>query len=168
MARMPQDNLETLLTQHLTATLEPQRGRAAVAFRRHLEVGSAGDDAPASLPLSRGVIPRRALWYWAGVPSLVAAGLAVVVTLQTPGTRHTEKSSPANAGTITFDAPALDQYELSRDINAGVAELNGDPVRVIRHQEMRHAQWVDPSDRATYGITEQPVERVGYLKVQPY
>jgi hypothetical protein len=76
-----QDKLEELLTNHLTVSLEPQRGRALAAFRAKV----AEEEAPAPIPISRGrenVVPKRALWYWAGVPSLVAAGLAVVVTLQ--------------------------------------------------------------------------------------
>ena len=62
----------------------------------------------------------------------------------------------------------LNQFETSRDINGGITVLNDDtPVRVFHRQGMRETQWVDPQDNATYSLTE-PVEKVGYIKVQPY
>jgi hypothetical protein len=179
----PADKLDELLTNHLSVTLEPQRGRALAAFRAQL--GDAPQHTPQPIPISRGLVPRRALWYWAGVPSLVAAGLAVVVTLQTvnrpapvpgPAAQGTGDSTAVNipAGpTASVAAPApgtlvFDQYVTSQDINGGVAVLDGGtPVRVVRQLETRHTQWVDPKDRAVYSLTEEPVEKVGYLKIQP-
>jgi hypothetical protein len=173
----PPPPIDTLVSASLKATLDPQRGRAAAAFRAHL-AQTAAPPAPAPIPISAGrrtdVVPRRALWYWAGVPSLLAACLAVVVTLQfvnnaPPAT--SERAGPSAvrpAGTIAFDTPHLNQYEASRDVNDGVAMLDDHtPVRVIRRQGVRHLQWEDPSDHATYSLTE-PVEKVGYVRIQPY
>jgi hypothetical protein len=172
------DNLDTLLSEHLSSTLDGQRGRALAAFRQQqAESGRAavmvrGEDR---------VIPRRALWYWAGVPSALAACLAVAVTLHFTGKPPVTTPKPdeggSNAGTVVAKAPdeqkkplqfeKLDQYELSREFNDGVAVINGNtPVRVIRQQTVNHMEWVDPTDKAKYSITT-PVEKVGYERIQP-
>jgi hypothetical protein len=162
MTVLPPDNLENLLREHLSKTLDGERGRAAAAFRKHVEAEHGQAE-----PFNRLVIPRRALWYWAGVPSLMAACLAVVVTLQfMGGPKKIDTPITPNPGNIAFEK--LDQYELSHDINDGVAVLDDNtPIRVIRRQTLRHTQWVDPNDKATYSVTE-PVEKVGYITVQPY
>jgi hypothetical protein len=175
MTQHSQGNLDDLLTQHLAVALNPQRGRAADAFREHLRHGAAGVKAPvapAPIPFPRNAVPRQALWLWAGVPSLIAACLALVVTMQFVGSKPhpttTVPPPPTGSRQIVFDAPQVDRLELSRDINGGIAMGEDGPVRVIHHQSMRHAQWVDPEDNATYSITEEPNETVNYLKVQPY
>jgi hypothetical protein len=178
------DKLDELLTNHLSVSLEPQRGRAAAAFRAKL--AQLPQEAPAPIPISRGVVPKRALWYWAGVPSLVAAGLAVVVTLQMVGGPRTAPVTPvgggdpavltagmggvpkAAGGTGSTGTLVFDQYVTSQDLPGGVAVLDGGtPVRVVRQLQTRHTQWVDPKERAVYSLTEEPIEKVGYLKIQP-
>src|SRR5690349_13618850 len=74
MTRPEKQKLETLLSEHVTGTLEAQRGRAKAAFRAHIQHSAP----PEPIPLS--ATPRR-LWLWAGLPSALAACLAVAVTL---------------------------------------------------------------------------------------
>ena len=171
------EKLEALLSSHLHATLDPQRGRALDAFRAHL----AQEEAPASIPISRGVVPKRALWYWAGVPSLVAASLAVVITLQMVkhplATPHPQPMpdnpllagfggapTPTPTGNIVFD-----QTETTRDLAGGIAVLpDNTPVRIIRRQGIRETNWLDPRENAVYNLKEEPIENVGYTQIQPF
>lgn len=157
------DEVAGLLTAHLVATLEPQRGRALAAFR----LASAAPDTSITQGNPR-PISRRTLWLWAGVPSLLAACLALVVTLQFLA------GPPAQPRPILPDsdlaaAPArVDRIDLSRDVDGGVTFLDDHtPVRMIRHQTLSHIQWVDPRDNATYSVTK-PVENVDYVQLQPY
>lgn len=191
------DALEALLTQQLKVALEPQRGKALAAFRAQV-----AREAP--LPMVKGVIPRRALWYWAGVPSLIAASLAVVVTLQAVnrpavvpaggdgGVRPvaagmgggeegasgaglaaaaTGVSLMPGAGAEMLPSPTIvfNQRETLREVNGGFAVLSDNtPVQIIRRQQTRQTQWVDPREQAVYSLTEEPIENVGYTRVQPY
>jgi len=86
------EKFEELIAQQLARELEPQRGKAAAAFQaqvaaetaeraaeeraRHIAGGSKNRQSWA-----RREVPARTLWLWMGVPSLIAACLAVVVTL---------------------------------------------------------------------------------------
>jgi hypothetical protein len=189
------DKLDQLLAKHFDSTLEPQRGRALAAFRRQTAAPQSAANPPAApAPTPAGparpirMISRRTIWISAGISSLLAACLALVVTMQSvtpsaPATRvigvdpADRAAPPANmtaslGGTdehrLTFDPPGLDEIELSRDVDGGVALLNDNtPVRVIHHQTVRQTQWVDPVDNATYSVT-QPIEKVGYEQIQPY
>ena len=86
------EKFEELLSRQLTAELEPQRGKAAAAFQAQLAAEKAEREAERAARAvaggskkreawARQEVSGRAMWFWAGVPSLVAAGLAIVVTL---------------------------------------------------------------------------------------
>ena len=171
------EKLEALLTSHLHTTLDAQRGRALDAFRAHL---AKEEPIPAPIPISRGVIPKRALWFWAGVPSLIAASLALVLTLemvnrpQIAGPRNLVGSTKVavsdppittpNKGTIVFE-----QTETTRDLAGGLIVLPGNtPARQVLRQGSREVNWIDPNENATYHLQEEPVENVGYTPVQPF
>lgn len=65
-------------------------------------------------------------------------------------------------------ASVMDQTELSRDLDGGTTTLQDNtPVRVVRQQTLRQTHWFDPNEKATYSVTE-PVEKVGYVRIQPY
>jgi len=172
--------VEHLISDQLVATLEPQRGKALAAFRQHVAAQKAGESegsGPAPIPISRGArgtgrsfgrreIPRNALWYWAGVPSLVAAGLAVVVTLQL--TAPQKRVTPTD-GSAMASGKVTRMEEISRDVPGEVTVLaDGTPVREIHRQTTRQTQWEDARDHATYSVTEQPVDTVNYVQVQPF
>ncbi len=82
------ERFEELLSRHLAAELEPQRGRAAAAFRAQMAAEAAEREARQIAGGSRKreswarrEVSKPAVWLWTGVPSLIAAGLAVVLTL---------------------------------------------------------------------------------------
>jgi hypothetical protein len=73
------EKFEELLSQELSSQLEPQRGKALAAFRAQTleqQPMIAGTLVP---PRD---ISRGETWFWASVPTLAAACLAVVVTLK--------------------------------------------------------------------------------------
>jgi hypothetical protein len=66
--------------------------------------------------------------------------------------------------TIVFN-----QRETLREVNGGFAVLSDNtPVQIIRRQQTRQTQWVDPGEKAVYSLTEEPIENVGYTRIQPY
>jgi len=104
---MRNEKFEELLSQHLMRELEPQRGKAAAAFQAQV-AAEAQERAAAERARriaggskiqeswARREVPARALWWWMGVPSLIAACLALVVTLPYTGTKT---NLPTDAGT---------------------------------------------------------------------
>jgi hypothetical protein len=174
------EKFEELVSRQLTAELEPQRGKALAAFRAHIAAEGAG---PAPIPISRGR-SGKSLALWAGVPSLIAACVAVAVTLHVvkpdqpaaidTGAKSLAATAPAipastppnvlppNSGTIVFDGFVT--HDTPGKIVMG---QNNVPLREVRHQEIRQRQVFDPRDNSTTIITE-PVEKVGYVEVQPY
>ncbi len=61
----------------------------------------------------------------------------------------------------------MDQVELSREVDGGTRVLDDQtPVRIVREQQLKQMQWFDPNEKATYSVTE-PVEKVGYVRLQP-
>jgi hypothetical protein len=83
------EKFEELLARQLAAELEPQRGRAVAAFKAQLAAEAAEREARVVAGGSKRMeswaqreVSRAGVWFWAGVPSLVAACLAVVLTLQ--------------------------------------------------------------------------------------
>jgi hypothetical protein len=83
------ERFEELLSRQLAAELEPQRGRAAAAFQAQLTAEAAEREArrvaggsKSQVSWARREVSKPAAWMWAGVPSLVAASLAIVLTLQ--------------------------------------------------------------------------------------
>lgn len=162
----PPDRVEQAVSAHLQRTLDTQRGRAVAAFREKMQSGTLSFDRER----------QRSVWklrMWAGAASALAACMALVLTLQAvhgPG----NPAGPARlqpAGRLgalrQIDSPRMDQVELSRDLDGGVAQLPDEtPVHVVREQTLRQTQWFDPADNATYSLT-QPVEKVGYVRIQP-
>ena len=152
------EKFEELLGAELKATLDRERGKAVAAFRgyvaaeeAHQRQNSSGEDGgagrggdvyrPDFIKARRGrQISRREAWFWTAAPSLVAACLGVVLTLQVvSGKSH---------GVPAITAPG-------NNIAGGV------PKDTIQRE------WVDPNDHATYRLT-QPVENVGYQELKPF
>jgi hypothetical protein len=61
----------------------------------------------------------------------------------------------------------MDEVVYSRDLDGGTVVIEDLPMRVVRQQTVRQREWFDANERATYRVVE-PVERVGYVRVQPY
>jgi len=171
------EKFEEMLAGRLSKELEPQRGKALAAFRAQMA-------NPVAAPLVMPVKARRNLALWAGVPSLMAACVAVVVTLHfaggqagpvkpvdpvavatVPGVKSENVAKVANTGNLVFDAPA-DQLVVTQNIPGGVILSDGTPLRVVRQQEIRQTHWIDPSDHSSMILTE-PTEKVGYIQVHP-
>lgn len=188
------EKFEELLARQLTRELEPQRGKAAAAFQTHV-AAEAAERAAAQRAAqqvaggskdhaawARREVSGRVLWLWTGVPSLIAAALAVVVTLQFTGTGPTRPTEPGNPIVNSVPvAPHLGggvsgvgngtlahQEEVTQNQAGDVVIQNNQPVRVIHQQQIRTTEWVDPADHATYHLTEQPAEKVISVPVQPY
>ncbi len=171
------DPMEDVVRKHLMKALEGQRGRAGVAFQQ------------AILRADGGIRKKNlsALKLWATMTSAIAAGLAVMITLQMvahsgekikngANLNGTGQSVSKGGGTpLVADGsvPVMDQVELSREVDGGTAMVQDDgngpatPVRVVRQQTLRQSQWFDPNEKATYQVT-QPVETVNYQQIQPY
>jgi hypothetical protein len=164
------DKVDQAVSAQLARALDGQRGRALSTFRaqaRSVRVESHSFESAQAM---------RTLKWWAGAASALAACLALVVTLQFMSTSGIHSHSPAlaqsgaagDAQVMDVSAPAMDQIELSRDVDGGTAVLDDQtPVRVVREQTLRQTQWFDPREKATYSVT-QPVERVNYVPLQPY
>jgi hypothetical protein len=114
------------------------------------------------------------MWFWASVPSLIAACVAVVVTLQLAGPRGRgtgilqPMAAGKSGGTIVVDSPQVEQVVVTRQDRGDVVLANDKPVQPIREQTTRQTQWFDPVDKASYRVTEQPAEKVGYQEVTPF
>jgi hypothetical protein len=108
------EKFEELIAQQLARELDPQRGKAAAAFQAQVAAEAAERAAEEQARCiaggsknreswARREVSRRGLWFWMGVPSLIAACLAVVVTLPYAGPIT---MPPTDAGTmIVKDAP---------------------------------------------------------------
>lgn len=159
MTRPEKENLEKLLSAHLNRALNGQTGRAGAAFAKI----AAEEQASAAKK-------RRAMMLWAGVPSAMAACVAVAIgVLALHGRGDAVGGLTQARGPVV--TPQVDQMTLTRNVDGGTAVLTDEgrdlPVQVIRHQELHRMQWVDPGDRAVYRV-EQPVEKVDYVRIQPY
>lgn len=157
------DKVEQLVSAHLQKALDGQRGRAMAAFREQINCGGV-PNMPRSFEEEKRKM-MRSLRIWAGAAAAMAACLAVVVTLQrSPG----DTENPSVVAPQQVSVPIIDQVELSRNVDAGTQLLpDQTPVRVVKQQTLKQTRWFDESERATYEITE-PVERVGYERIQPY
>lgn len=169
------DKIEQAVSAHLAKALDGQRGRAAAAFRAQVASEEVGGDAYsfARAAEARGM---QSLKIWAGATSVLAACLAVVVTVQMVSRSGSERVVPfpgaemshGDPNVMNVSSPMMDQVELSRDVDGGTAMLQDNtPVRVVRQQTLRQTQWFDPNEKATYRMVE-PGERVGYVRMQPY
>jgi len=145
------EKFEELLGAELKATLDRERGKSVAAFRGYVAAeeangrrGNGGEDGAgrdAYRPnFKKRQISRREVWMWTAGPSLVAACLGVVLTLQVVGGRT---------------------HGVERDAGAGGLMVGDVPKNTMQRE------WVDPNDHATYRLT-QPVENVGYQELRPF
>jgi hypothetical protein len=164
------DKVDQAVTAQLARALDGQRGRSLAAFRAQL---AAAPLDPYSFERAQAM---RTLKLWAGAASALAACLALVLTLQFMANSGTngrsmnvaQRGGGGNPNLMAVNAPAMDQVELSRDIDGGTAVLDDQtPVRVVREETLRQTRWFDPREKATYSMM-QPVERVAYMRMQPY
>jgi hypothetical protein len=190
---MRNEKFEELLSQELARQLEPQRGKAAAAFAAQVAAEAAEREArevaggsKSQQNWARGQVSKRAMWVWMGVPSLLAACLAVVVTLQFaggPSGQGTNNGSAGNGitgtnnGTSLAGARAIEgvgpgtvasQEEVIRNQPGELIIQNNQPMREIHQQQIRKVQWQDPNDHAIYSITEEPTETVIPVPAPPY
>ena len=157
------EKFEELIADHLNATLDGQRGKALAAFRQHVADEVDGTrNVPATLRAWRKQeIPPRALWWWAGVPSAAAAGLAVVVMLQWGVLdRQRVGVQPQPGGVVASSV------EVMQSQTGDIVITDNKPMREVRQQVIRQTQWTDPQDHAVYTVTE-PTVKVNYVQVQP-
>ncbi|HUO10515.1 MAG TPA: hypothetical protein VM008_19580 [Phycisphaerae bacterium] len=163
------DKADVLISAHLQKKLDTQRGRAGAAFREKMRREGEGEAGTHSLERARRQSVRM-LRVWAGTASALAACLAMVVTIQflrqqsAGGVTAPARSIPVQQASVGV----MDQVELSREVDGGTRILEDQtPVRVVREEQLRQTQWFDPSEKATYQMTE-PIEKVGYVRIQPY
>ena len=162
------EKFEELLASELTSSLEPQRGKALAAFRAHMAQEGARPAVAASVRPAEGrEISRMEMAFWSSVPSLIAACLAVVVTLKilVPTTLPQTDGPAGMAGRTIILTPTAQQTETVIYSQGTVA--NDSQTRIAREQKERQTQWVDPSDQATYTLT-QPGEAVEYKQIVPF
>jgi len=160
------EKFEELIADHVNAALEPQRGKALATFRAHIAAHGV-EEAPAPIPFSAGLrreVSRRAAWAWTGVPSLVAAGLAIVVMLQlgTGGGQNHQVVKRNDPGSNVVAS----SVEVTQSHTGGVVVSDDKPMREVRQEKVIQHQWVDPKDGAVYTVTE-PSESFNYIQVQP-
>lgn len=181
------EKFEELIHEQLARELDPQRGRAAAAFQAQLAADAAAEAAARRAAIAGGSKNRRswarrevaprALWLWAGVPSLAAAALAVVVTLHFVNQPATP--TPANPGTeIADNRPhMLDGRSPSPNVrgdgggalaseerivtpnSSDIRVVNADLIPEIRRPTGSPSVWVEPSDRA-FPLTGTPSDRL--------
>ncbi len=167
---------ERAVAQALAKALEPQRGRAGAAFLAAVREGRA-EQVSAAIALTRATKhgdreghlsareQRRAMWLWGGLPTALAACVAVAVGLeaflgQPGGLRHGSR--------VVNAAPAaMEENVWTRNVDSGVVPGDAGPLRVLRQQVVRQRRWVDPRDGAVYTVTE-PGEQVNYQAVKPF
>jgi hypothetical protein len=160
--------VERLVSTHLSAVLEGQRGRAAMAFRAALQNGQAAQ-VSAAIPMGRAAADtahaRRTMWIWGGLPTALAACVAVAVGLQAfLGTPSGVKRS---GGAFNVAPAAMEENLWTRDVDGGMIVGAQGPMKVRRQETVRQRRWVDPQDGAVYSFTE-PGEKVGYEVVRPF
>jgi hypothetical protein len=159
------EKFEELITQHLQATLDAQRGKALAAFRQHLaREDAAGNPTPTPRAWRQQEIPRRALWWWTGVPAAAAAGLAVAVMLQLGPRQGANPGAIATSGKT--GGVVASSVEITQNQTGGIVVNDNKPMREVRQQIVKQKQWVDPQDHAVYTVTE-PTVKVDYVQVQP-
>jgi len=152
--------------------LDLQQGKSAAAFARML-AGAEGAGHEHGDRRGGMAAPRRAseVWrlrFWAGTASALAACLACVVGLQLWTHAGSTTKTPTDVGAPAMAAaPVMHQEEFRRDVDAGTIVMEDTPIRVVRQQTVKHTRWFDPQEKATYSVTE-PIEKVGYEKLQPY
>jgi hypothetical protein len=158
--------VERVIGAHLSGALEGQRGRALLAFREAVREGRA-EQVSAAVAMGDGEAARtrRAMWVWGGLPTALAACVAVAVGLQA------FLGAPAGGvrpNKIVNVAPAaMEENVWTRDVDGGMVVGERGPMQVRRQQVVRQRRWVDPRDGAVYSVTE-PGEKVGYEAVRAF
>ena len=140
------EKFEELLAGELQRALEPQRGKALAAFRAQCAEEAQRPIVAGTIRPGRD-ISRGETWFWASVPSLAAACLAVVVTLKllgagaTTGSPHPGTNAVAgNGGTRVIISPLVEQSEQFREDGGTLAH------------ETQY-QWIDPNENSKYRLT---------------
>ncbi len=167
--------VERAVAAHLTAELESQRGRAAEAFRAALaagvlrtgpEAGPAEENAARSVEAQRRRV-RRTVWIWGGIPTALAACVAVAVGLQVFLGQPTTHVATGGEPHLQVAPAAMEESVWQRDVDGGMVMGDEGPMKVLKEQTVRQRRWVDPRDGAVYSLTE-PGEKVGYVRVKPF
>ena len=163
------EELDALMREYLAAELNPQLGRAAQHFRRHLH-GSGGNGTGAAPPGPFG--PGRALGGWVVgiVGGAMAASIAalwarpVIWPPQPAGPAPTARVLPV--ADYHFD---LDDVTLStKTRDGGTVLLDGrTPARRIFRDELRQSRWVDPRHDASVEQIE-PSRNVMLIEMDTY
>ena len=156
------EKFEELLTQELTSSLEPQRGKALAAFRAHLATEAERPVVAGSLKNARTGrdISRKEFWFWSCAPSLVAACLAVVVTLKVTHTTVplVNHGNPgADAGPVVVLVPHVEQTDEITRRQEG---------QLVREETNRRTDWQE--NNATYRLSQPQGENVKYEQVVPF
>jgi hypothetical protein len=166
---MRNEKFEELLSEELARQLEPQRGRAGAAFRAQRAAERVAGGSKSKASWARREVTGRGMWLWMGVPSLLAACLAVVVTPQFVGgpgngglNTNGSGVGAGNSGTVAA------QVEVTRDKPGAVIVEGGQPMQEMHQQAIRTVEWMDPAEHARYRITEQPTERVVPVPLPKY
>jgi hypothetical protein len=180
------EKFEEVLSAELTRELEPQRGKALAAFRAELAAERAAEARAVAGSIARVTgdgkgtwlrgnkqISRKEMWFWASVPSLLAACVAVVVTLQLAGPRGggigtSARAAGKSGGTIVVNAPQVEQTVVTRQARGDVILANDKAMQLTQEQTIRETKWKDPVEKASYRVIEQPVEKVGYQEITPF
>jgi hypothetical protein len=117
------EKFEEMVSRQLTAELEPQRGKALAAFRAHmLAEQAARPGGPAPIPIAQGR-SRRTLALWAGVPSVLAACVAVAVTLHLVDGGRNVPVNPDRGVASSQAAPGGTGSEVASAGGSGAAEV---------------------------------------------
>jgi hypothetical protein len=152
--KLDDNNLDQLLSDHVSAKLSTQIGRTEDAFRRQL---------------SRPVENRLKLPMWIAASLAVAAAIVWTVsvwqqhTVTTPGVSRrpveVAKSDPA-ARNLQFTA-------YTRTVDDGLVYLDPQtPVHQLRTQEFQQVQWLEDDGKTQMKITvpKEQVLLVDYIK----
>ena len=160
MTRLPDDKLDSLLNSHLREQLDPQRGRAAQAFRAHLAANAAAKTPPRT--------HRIRPFLMLAIP-LAAAACALLAF--SPLNQVTPPTTPAAAPTsnvsLSARTPDVDDVTLTRNVDGGTIVFDNTPTRVVIEQQLRHTQWFDPQKNTTMTLTK-PQQNVKLVALEPY
>lgn len=140
MAEPDEDQLESLLREYLSESLDPQRGRSEQYFRGYLEHSSQS-------------VWRRRVWLVGAFVSGIAASVAALwasplFRLGTPGHGSPLAVVGPNPSLVTpAITPVAEQVIQTRLTDQGVILLDDNtPVRVVHRQVLRQTQWFDDRD----------------------
>jgi hypothetical protein len=137
MSDWSDEDLESLLTLHLNASLDGQLGRAAAAF-----VAATG---PASSHAS-----RRGRWvFWASGAASIAAMVAVAwVTVGHPLRKKVEHAPTVGPVAVNDLPPMVQSTSWSGVVDEGLAVVDEQPVRRLRRDIVEEVEWYDAKDGA--------------------